>query len=365
MATTTWTYQLGDALSEARVAAGNVLLDWNYPAHDNLVLRYKFDEASYNGTPNEVVDSGPNALHGVRSGDATTADGWLDRSLDLSGADGARHIYRDTNAALDATKAMIVWARHSGIPTNTTGTISERRSSPGTAAWYFRLDKATNYFLFVEFGGVLGVARSIGTDWVEGEWNELYLAWNGTTLYWACNGIMRSTASTRQASAGSANLYVGARYSPSFRYPWAGYMDDFRLLSAVPYTENYSPKRYPDTGYWQVAAGRAEAGILPGVLTVTLAEALPAGTGLEAKLLGTADTGWQTLSGSGTSYTYDFTGAAGGEYYPAVRLAAGGTLNANTPTVTQAELAWSPFSTGGFPPGLLYRRILSPLGVIP
>ena len=69
-------------------------------------------------------------------------------------------------------------------------------------------------------------------------------------------------------------------------------------------------------------------------------EALPTGTSLKAKLLSTTggDTGFQLLTGSGTSYSYDFTGAAVGSWYPQVQLFAGGPLNVNTPSVTQAVL---------------------------
>jgi len=81
------------------------------------------------------------------------------------------------------------------------------------------------------------------------------------------------------------------------------------------------PSRYPVSGSWVEAADDAQLACRPGLLTVTLAEALPAGTRLKAKLVSaTGDTGWVEMTGAGITYVYDFDapmkrwGVWGGSY---------------------------------------------------
>lgn len=122
------------------------------------------------------------------------------------------------------------------------------------------------------------------------------------------------------------------------------WLDELRASSVCRYPDGttFFPTRYPASGTGTADPATGATG-KPGLLSVTLAEALPAGTSLKAKLLSTTggDTGFQLLTGSGTSYSYDFTGAAAGTWYPAVQLFAGGSMNANTPTVVSATLDWT------------------------
>ena len=69
----------------------------------------------------------------------------------------------------------------------------------------------------------------------------------------------------------------------------------------------------------------------PWVFVRTLNAALPTWTSLKCKLKSaTQDTGFVTMTGAGTSYTYDFTGQTLDTWYAAVELFSGGTLSANT-----------------------------------
>jgi hypothetical protein len=340
---TVWTgTQLGYALSGCRLASGNLLLDWNTFVSDSGTLGlWHLNEASWNGTPGEVVDSGPNGYHGVRIGAADTASGLMGRCAYPS--------YGTTNNGVQGTTTNFF----SGV-------------TQACAECWFRIDSNP--------GAISSIMATRGSAGYNGGW-QLYMNTNGTLFWYYYNGGEYDLGPTAGSYADAAIhhvaivndatytiLYVdGVNVAQRNRVVWVNYrwcigyserdlndhgwpkwIDEVRVSKVARYTANFSPLFYPASGTGTVNPALAQANCKPGVLTVTLSEALPTGTALKAKLLSTTggDTGYQTLAGGGTTYTYDFTGAANASWYPSLQLLAGGSLNANTPSVSQASLEW-------------------------
>ena len=84
MPTATWTgTQLGYALTGARLAGGQVWLDWNqYTTDANTMGLWHMNEASWNGTANEVVDSSGNNMS-IVDGQTTKWTGDVPAASDL------------------------------------------------------------------------------------------------------------------------------------------------------------------------------------------------------------------------------------------------------------------------------------------
>jgi hypothetical protein len=168
-------------------------------------------------------------------------------------------------------------------------------------------------------------------------WLHIAIVKNGNTLRYYVNGVQNSTLDVTgwTWSAWTGRTWVTDAYTTS--------IDEIRdsATAVYPNGTTFYPVRYPASGTWTEASGEAAVGVTPGVLTVTLNAALPTGTSLKCKLLGHADTGWQTMTGAGTSYTYDFTGQAAGDWYAAVQLFTGGAMNVNTPEVSAVAFEYT------------------------
>jgi hypothetical protein len=169
------------------------------------------------------------------------------------------------------------------------------------------------------------------------QWLHFALVKDGNTVRYYINGVQ---ISSQDVTGWTWSAWTG-RNSKTDAYTTS--LDEIRdsATAVYPNGTTFYPIRYPASGTWMEASGEAATGVKPGLLTVTLNAALPTGTSLKCKLLGQADTGWQAMSGSGTSYTYDFTGQVAGTWYAAVQLFSGGTMNANTPEITGVNFAYS------------------------
>lgn len=351
MGQTTWTgTQLGHALSGCRLESGNLLLDWNAWTTDaNTVGLWHMDEAAWNGTVGEVVDSSGYLRHGQAriSGTGavpTTETGWLNRGGRFGYDAMGQYVYIPPGQWSAPEATVELWARLDAFPTEYPPLSS--------SSWDARL---TGYWWLGSYGEGMNLSTqgrlADGTSWngtsaVQpgvGEWFHLALTYDGNQLQLWVNGQLgwvSAGGAGKTFTNGSGYTSLGW-YNSGGRY-FKGMLDDYRESNVARYTAAFSPTRYPASGTGTADPATAVA-CTPGLLTVTLSEALPTGTSLKAKLLSTTggDTGFQLLTGSGTSYSYDFTGAAVGSWYPQVQLFAGGPLNANTPSVTQAVLDWT------------------------
>jgi hypothetical protein len=345
-------------LASARLASGHVLLDWvrlTFGAND--ILRYAFDE----GTGNTVVDG-----VGAKNLDLTGAtfswvDGWIGaKAVKFAECAGDTTTLTGVGAANSWT---CEWWMDDHLPDGTNTTQTNRLSLGNTSL--------PRYFLVARQSGRYGTRYySEGTtrtgtadfNCVAEGWTLYTVTYDydtGTngTLYIRHNGtLVKTIACARRALATVDRIVLGGGSVADSYSTFGGLV----YASGVQRAADFSPTRYPASGTWTEAADDAEANSVPAVLRVTLASALPTGTSLKCKLLSaTQDTDWKTMTGSGTNYTYDFTGQTADDWRAAVQLFSGGTLSANTPDITAVSFD---YTTGG---GTVFRPWLyssAPLG---
>jgi prepilin-type N-terminal cleavage/methylation domain-containing protein len=77
----------------------------------NLLAWWKLDEASWNGTANEVIDSSGNNYHGVRVADANTASGYYGNAGSFDGTDGYVTV-STTKAVSGNNRSVFMWVKH-------------------------------------------------------------------------------------------------------------------------------------------------------------------------------------------------------------------------------------------------------------
>jgi len=338
MGSTVWTYQAGDTLSGCRVSAGNILLAFNEFPPSGVVL-YHANE----GTGQSLADSSGNNNTGSMSAGNWHPAPWMgDAAIGPSvtvtpasvpplGTGSWTIELWIFIASSPANGATVNFSQYLG-PSGQQAAMSTRRISTMRVQCYLR-DNA---------GHITSI--TFDSNDTVGKWTHVAMVVESNTLRFYVDGVQR----------GYRDI-MGWTFSAWTKRYWftdtvlTG-LDEIRdsALAVYPGGTTFYPKRYPDSGYWQVAASRAQPACKPGLFTVTLSESLPSGCSLKARLLSTAggDTGWQTLSGSGTVWTRDFSGLPAGNWYPAVQEFAGGAMNANTPSVSQVSLEWTPTPSG-------------------
>ena len=351
---TYWNYSaaLGDVLTQSRVASGNVKLAWNeYSVDADTISRLRLDE----GSGNPADSSGHNAGGTFSKATWVAGDNFV-------GGYAADLPYHSTGVGINwllenltpaqrtafAAKGTVeLWAV-AGFNFTEQNTFGLFRINHNNAGGEHILDKMWNWSRNIwEINTKAGKIEFGTPAFSSGDLLNIELNWDdvGNSAHLFINGVLKTDFDPLDCGTGiSAGSLLGnsGKFAAAGNYIWAGQIDDVRASVGVQrHTADFSPARYLTSGDWQVAASRAISNGSPGVLSATLAEALPSGTSLQIKLAnsGGGDTGWQTMTGSGTSYSYDFTGTAAGNWYPIIRLFSGGTMSVNTPSITQLSLS--------------------------
>lgn len=349
MSSTVWTYDATDTLWNCRVSGGNVLLDWAEFSPSGVVL-YHANE----GAGKALADSSGNGNTGNMSAANWHPNPWL-------GASAVGPSVTVTPASVPGiglnswtieTWVFVLANRGDGNAYN----FSQYAGPSGQqASMSTRHLAGSNFRLqcYVRDNANHAVSISATFPGAVGAWTHVALMKDGNILRWYINGVQMDY---RDISGYSWSNWTSRNW---WTDQYVTGLDEMRDSAAAVYPggATFYPKRYHDSGYWQVAATRAQENCLPGLLTVTLAEALPSGCALKARLLSLSgrDTGWRTLAGEGTVYSYDFSGEPADAWYPAVQESAGGALNAYTPTVSQIQLEWTPAPAGS---SYYYRRYI-------
>lgn len=205
-----------------------------------LIGHWKMDEASWNGTAGEVIDSSGTGNNGAAFGSATTAIGRHVQGGSFNGSSG----YTDLGApaSLDITSGssvFSVWVKTtSSAPMSIYARVNSSAPYPGR-----RLEMS---------GGQIDywVGYSGGSGWVsdgrpvnDGNWHHIAAVNTTSTVTIYIDGVAGSTVS-RTADGGSVaglNSLIGKRESNSSYF--SGMLDDFRIynraLSAIEIFQLY------------------------------------------------------------------------------------------------------------------------------
>ena len=140
---------------------------------EGLVGYWKMDEANWNGTADEVVDSSGTGNHGYGLNSATTAAAKFGQGGKFNGTNQYVQVAHDTSIDLNDTVSMAFWYKDDGTSSTYTGVFRKTNTS---AAGYYVTTNPT-YEIYIRIDTSAGSNQSVGkiAGAMDGNWH--HIAW--------------------------------------------------------------------------------------------------------------------------------------------------------------------------------------------
>ena len=198
------------------------------------ILQYRLDEVGWDGSIDEVIDSGPNALHGRSFSGADTRNvspalGANIGTCNYGEFDGQNdYVEVNDNALLDLSNnfAVGVWVKIDSIPTSGLKTIVSKDenyefhvNSDGKIYWWWNTE-------------ILGIVRTLTSDTsiVAGVWTHIVISFSTVTQNIFINGVAAGEEIYPEgALTNSDPLQIGADQNSSSRY-FNGDIDEVNIF---------------------------------------------------------------------------------------------------------------------------------------
>lgn len=189
-----------------------------------LVADYRFEEASWNGSTGEIVDSSGNGRHGVRVGTAApTASGKICRGADIpantSNVSSAINTGIDVDTVIGATGSISFWYRgNANWGSGNDMQLFDATISSNRSFHLVRRGNGSLRFAVSDSSGSTMTASSSNLGYAAGTWVYLTASWklvagnNASSLTLYVNGSSVATATgttTGTLDASLGTLYVG------------------------------------------------------------------------------------------------------------------------------------------------------------
>ncbi len=219
------------------------------PISENLVAHWTFEQLAYDGTPNEVVDSGPNALHGASNAwtagvhvstatatPAITGDPGSCRYASLSNANGFINIPDPgVNSALDLTRnfSLTAWVKVTNLAGAGTHNVIRKDmnytvqvgNDGSLRFWWYASDN--NWRSFYSASGLVS----------QGAWYHIAFAYQNGLQEFFLNGVRVATKTDAfDATVSNDALMIGRDYDLGTEAHIA--VDDVRIYNKVLNTDN-------------------------------------------------------------------------------------------------------------------------------
>ena len=203
-------------------------------ADDTAVLLLHMDEAGWNGTPGEVVDSSSRGNDGTASGANTTAEAESGRAGEFDGADDYVSCGNAASLIISRHLIMDAWVKlHSyasgGGTTDRAGIVQK------TLSYYMSVNSSTGKLdasLQTVTAGHVSSNATVPLD----QWVHLAIAYDGNDVLWFINGNLDNTLSAPGTISDSGgNLVIGGE--PGFGRHADGLIDEVRILNLRQNTE--------------------------------------------------------------------------------------------------------------------------------
>ncbi len=197
-----------------------------------LVVLYHMDEASWDGTADEVIDSSGNGNHGIAYGAITVAGGKYGRCGSFNGSNDYVNCGNDASLNLRNTLSIEAWIKPDTIPPSTKqASIVDRSSDNATGYWFYLAN--TGVLGFLRFKGIWDAVGSTGTI-PTGTWTHAVVTYddsvpNEVTFY--INGQFdRAVSLNGPIDSSSNNLLIGDRGNLHF---FDGTIDEVAIYNRV------------------------------------------------------------------------------------------------------------------------------------
>lgn len=209
-------------------------LDKSWTPHwDNLIGYWKMDEASWNGTVGEVVDSSGNGNHGVTNGDpATTSDAKIgSHAGTFDGVSDYINLGIQDFSSL-AALTYSVWFK-----TTDDGSPNPRLMELGTAANRIGLYKPNDNTIRIYFRKASGLCDGVNSISTlnDGQWHHAVSTVSSSGIELYIDGVLNSSVATdcTPLSLPSVSTFYIGQYIGGGNYEWIGEIDDAAMWNTA------------------------------------------------------------------------------------------------------------------------------------
>jgi len=207
----------------------------------DVVSYYKFNEASYDGTSGEVLDSTDGTpLDGVAAAGAdTNASGKLNRCLFVDGVNQGTVVAHNIlqNIANDFDYAISFWEKFAAV-SSARRTVVHKWNAATDVGYYVDI-AAGKVKTGVQQGGTYRIRESVVSTLSDGNWHHVLVVVSGNTVTdidiyvdgALSNGATQTGGSTLDPS-NTSDFEVGIASDTAFSNNFNGYIDDVVLYSS-------------------------------------------------------------------------------------------------------------------------------------
>ncbi|MEK7644391.1 MAG: LamG domain-containing protein, partial [Patescibacteria group bacterium] len=197
----------------------------------NLIANWKMNEATWNGTAGEVIDSSIYANHGKAYGGATTATGKFKNAGSFDGTNDYVDVGNSANLNPSSAMTIELWVKFTSIKAGENWLIG--RDAEGVRAYAFGVNDGYSN-LQINGEGTLTVSTAISA----GTWYHL-AATGASSSGWIIyiNGVNRGSAAWVAPNSVNENTYIGRRGYVGYEGYINGLIDNVAIYSRAKTAE--------------------------------------------------------------------------------------------------------------------------------
>ena len=235
-------YDFHGLLDEVRVYQGTLttaevlaVMNARHPCIGSPVIEYYFDELSWDGTPNEVLNNIGNANHGTAFGDTTTVStgqvcsaGTFDGTGDYIDASGI-------SSYLNSTASISFWMKSDQSGNNSAwnapGILGVEERGGGDDIFWGTID-ASGHLRIQKGNGSFAVSSTVIND---SSWHHVVLTWDSASgvVQVYVNGNLEDTANSETGDVGSPFSSIGRIENSFSSVNYTGQLDELMVFDSI------------------------------------------------------------------------------------------------------------------------------------
>ena len=235
-------YDFHGLLDEVRVYQGTLttaevlaVMNARHPCIGSPVIEYYFDELSWDGTPNEVLNNIGNTNHGTAFGDTTTVStgqvcsaGTFDGTGDYIDASGI-------SSYLNSTASISFWMKSDQSGNNSAwnapGILGVEERGGGDDIFWGTID-ASGHLRIQKGNGSFAVSSTVIND---SSWHHVVLTWDSASgvVQVYVNGSLEDTANSETGDVGINFSSIGRIENSFSNANFTGQLDELLVFNAI------------------------------------------------------------------------------------------------------------------------------------
>ena len=235
-------YDFHGLLDEVRVYQGTLttteilaVMNARHPCIGSPVIEYYFDELSWDGTPNEVLNNIGNVNHGTAFGDTTTVStgqvcsaGTFDGTGDYIDASGI-------SSYLNSTASISFWMKSDQSGNNSAwnapGILGVEERGGGDDIFWGTID-ASGHLRIQKGNGSFAVSSTVIND---SSWHHVVLTWDSASgvVQVYVNGNLEGSANSETGDVGSPFSSIGLIENSFSSVNYTGQLDELMVFDSI------------------------------------------------------------------------------------------------------------------------------------